>query len=401
MPPASPSFAQVYPEIIQRKTLVGILWQNLVQYQTWFGSAPYMVHGIQMMPFTPASEFYIQPGAPPPPPPLHRGAVLRWRWGGEPLRLGARSPFPAGCAVCPCRRLFRSPLTTVCRRCRRLCRRRLPLAGWSYSSYRLGARDCFQQPQCVKDGWITLFVQQLATMDPAKAWTQALALDDSVFSGQAPAGNGNSRTALLYWVATRPQMHHNRSAPQKWPRILQCAAAPWEEELDNPSPPPFSPPPPASPPPPVPSPSPPPPPFSPPSKNPRPPPFPPTSPPLPPAEPPSPPHSPPPPPLQPNAPPPPPYPPFPPSMIAIERATRIAQHAASVPPGVLAAGMFAVVAALAGIAAATGRRLVGAGRQRLSAALKGAARGDEAASLGEGLLAAADLAEGAPRPAAC
>lgn len=53
---------QVYPEIIRKKTVVGILWQNLVQYQTWFGSAPYMVHGIQMMPFTPASEFYIQPG---------------------------------------------------------------------------------------------------------------------------------------------------------------------------------------------------------------------------------------------------------------------------------------------------------------------------------------------------
>ncbi|KAJ1615571.1 hypothetical protein T492DRAFT_897501, partial [Pavlovales sp. CCMP2436] len=72
-------------------------------------------------------------------------------------------------------------------------------------SYRLGARDCFMQPQCEKDGWVTLFVQQLAVMDPAKAWEQAIALPDLVFSGTAPAGNGNSRAALLYWIATRPQ----------------------------------------------------------------------------------------------------------------------------------------------------------------------------------------------------
>lgn len=29
-------------------------------------------------------------------------------------------------------------------------------------------------------------------------------LPDSVFSGQSPAGNGNSRSNTMYWIATRP-----------------------------------------------------------------------------------------------------------------------------------------------------------------------------------------------------
>jgi hypothetical protein len=233
-------------------------------------------------------------------------------------------------------------------------------------------------PQCEKDGWVTVFIQQLAVMDPSRAWAQANALPDLVFSGEAPAGNGNSRTALLYWIATRPQMHHARGAPQQWPRKLSCAKAPWELELEEPSPPPFSPPPPASPPPPIPSPSPPLPPYSPPSHNPRPPPPPPPSPPL---SPPSPPVSPPPPPLTPNSPPPPPYPPFPPSMIAMERATRIAAHARSVAPGVFAAGVGAVVLALGTMLSVVAHRALTKPARK--------ARLAEGAELGAALLAAA------------
>jgi len=46
----------VYPEIIKEKRMLGILWQNLAQYQTWFGGQAYMVHGIQMIPVTPITE---------------------------------------------------------------------------------------------------------------------------------------------------------------------------------------------------------------------------------------------------------------------------------------------------------------------------------------------------------
>lgn len=38
----------------------------------------------------------------------------------------------------------------------------------------------------------------------AGAWKAALELPDSVFSGQSPAGNGNSRVNTLHWIATRP-----------------------------------------------------------------------------------------------------------------------------------------------------------------------------------------------------
>ena len=36
--------------------MVGMLWQNLAQYQTWFGPASYLVHGIQVLPVTPVTE---------------------------------------------------------------------------------------------------------------------------------------------------------------------------------------------------------------------------------------------------------------------------------------------------------------------------------------------------------
>lgn len=38
------------------KSVVGIVWTHLVQFGTWFGAAPYEVHGIQQLPYTPASE---------------------------------------------------------------------------------------------------------------------------------------------------------------------------------------------------------------------------------------------------------------------------------------------------------------------------------------------------------
>ena len=38
-------------------TAVGILWQTMAQLQTWFGSNQYLAYGIQLLPFTPVSEF--------------------------------------------------------------------------------------------------------------------------------------------------------------------------------------------------------------------------------------------------------------------------------------------------------------------------------------------------------
>ena len=46
----------VYDAIYREKSVVGILWSGLVQFQTWFGIDPYFVHGIQQIPCTPISE---------------------------------------------------------------------------------------------------------------------------------------------------------------------------------------------------------------------------------------------------------------------------------------------------------------------------------------------------------
>jgi endo-1,3(4)-beta-glucanase len=37
--------------------VVGILWQAMAQFQTWFGSKPFLVYGIQLLPLTPISDY--------------------------------------------------------------------------------------------------------------------------------------------------------------------------------------------------------------------------------------------------------------------------------------------------------------------------------------------------------
>merc|ERR1740138_1501605 len=39
---------------------VGIMWSHRVLFQTWFGPAPYMVCGIQQLPYTPVSEHFLE-----------------------------------------------------------------------------------------------------------------------------------------------------------------------------------------------------------------------------------------------------------------------------------------------------------------------------------------------------
>lgn len=44
------SNSDIYPEAFQEHNkVVGILWTHLAQRQTWFGAAPYLVHGIQVI----------------------------------------------------------------------------------------------------------------------------------------------------------------------------------------------------------------------------------------------------------------------------------------------------------------------------------------------------------------
>ncbi len=46
----------IYPDSYTKNGVVGILWQNLVQYQTFFGGQGYLMHGIQQIPYSPVSE---------------------------------------------------------------------------------------------------------------------------------------------------------------------------------------------------------------------------------------------------------------------------------------------------------------------------------------------------------
>ena len=44
-----------FPELYTA-SVVGILWETFVQFTTWFGNAPYLIYGIQLLPLTPISE---------------------------------------------------------------------------------------------------------------------------------------------------------------------------------------------------------------------------------------------------------------------------------------------------------------------------------------------------------
>jgi len=50
-----------YDPIFETNGVTGILWSNLAQFQTWFGLYEWAVNGIQMLPFTPISEYLLRP----------------------------------------------------------------------------------------------------------------------------------------------------------------------------------------------------------------------------------------------------------------------------------------------------------------------------------------------------
>ena len=46
---------KIYPSAYTPQ-IIGMLWQTMAQCQTWFGSAPYLAYGIQILPLTPVAE---------------------------------------------------------------------------------------------------------------------------------------------------------------------------------------------------------------------------------------------------------------------------------------------------------------------------------------------------------
>jgi len=51
----SPKRDQTYPDSYT-PYVVGMMWETMAQFQTWFGSAAYLTYGIQLLPITPISE---------------------------------------------------------------------------------------------------------------------------------------------------------------------------------------------------------------------------------------------------------------------------------------------------------------------------------------------------------
>jgi len=119
--------------------VVGQVWSTTAEAQTWFGSAPWKVFGIELLPQTAASEAL-------------RGST-RKEW--------VRQMLPAFAVSC-------AASGGVCED-----------QGWSALSWGAAA----------------------VAGDCAGAWQHVSALPDSVFA--TDGGNGNSRTNALWWVATR------------------------------------------------------------------------------------------------------------------------------------------------------------------------------------------------------
>ena len=53
-------YDRIYPAEY-KPHVVGMLWSTMAQFQTWFGSASYLVYGIQLLPYTPISEVRDEP----------------------------------------------------------------------------------------------------------------------------------------------------------------------------------------------------------------------------------------------------------------------------------------------------------------------------------------------------
>jgi hypothetical protein len=46
---------KIYPDTY-KENVIGIMWNTMAQFQTWFGNAPYLPYGIQLLPLTPIAE---------------------------------------------------------------------------------------------------------------------------------------------------------------------------------------------------------------------------------------------------------------------------------------------------------------------------------------------------------
>jgi len=58
-----PRHGKVYPPPFSNNTMVGVLWSDKADYSTFFGANVEYIHCIQMLPFTPITEFFLAPSS--------------------------------------------------------------------------------------------------------------------------------------------------------------------------------------------------------------------------------------------------------------------------------------------------------------------------------------------------
>jgi hypothetical protein len=249
---------------MQANHMVGIVWQNLAQYQTWFGPAAYLVHAIQVRRNATRRDATERDAT-------RRNATrkrelpacLPARWAAlarsaclpASLCNRARSlalaleharraslPFALACWLRTPRshalaspRALRAPCSLPLHPSIRLspCIRPSPSvpsvrlsppppspqiipvlpvseallpAAFVAQEYPVLAKSCASTERCITDGWAPFATAARAIVDAEGAWREALDAPAGSFSRDSPAGNGNSRLNLLHWIATRPEL---------------------------------------------------------------------------------------------------------------------------------------------------------------------------------------------------
>eukprot|EP00466_Bigelowiella_natans_P001297 jgi/Bigna1/89412/estExt_fgenesh1_pg.C_490008 len=121
----------LYPPLFTKNAIVGVVGGDMASHTTWFGTNVEYVHGIQMLPFTPASEYLLPKD------------FVTHEYGQMGMALGRKKPV-------------------------------------------------------LKPTWAGYIRMAESIIDPKGAWMGIKTLNGSEFD------DGNSLTAALYWIATRP-----------------------------------------------------------------------------------------------------------------------------------------------------------------------------------------------------
>ena len=132
-----------------RQPVVGMLYETMASFQTWFDGGDMASIGIQLLPFTPVAERRDDPE-------------------------------------------------------------------WASVAYEPFEKSCFARADfCVENGWSILLCGLKATNgDRTGALKQALEIPSKVFLSEG--GSGHSRSNLIWYVATRPDVHVSSTQQHQW-----------------------------------------------------------------------------------------------------------------------------------------------------------------------------------------